>query len=75
MTKIITGENQFQILAHSFSVSPSNEGYTLNYSADGVNFSAWPDATPANDTLVVNGIGKNMWFRLNGNASNVTITY
>lgn len=75
MTKIITGENQFQVLAHSFSVSPSNEGYTLNYSADGVNFTPWTEATPAEETLVVNGIGKNMWFKLAGNQSNVTITY
>lgn len=75
MTKIITGEQPFQILAHSFSVSPSSEGYTLNFSANGTDYSAWSEATPANDTLVVNGIAKSMWFKLSGNNSEVSITY
>lgn len=75
MTKIITGEQPFQILAHSFSVSPSSEGYTLNYSANGTEYTAWSEATPANDTLVVNGIAKSMWFKLSGNNSEVSITY
>lgn len=71
----ITGEKPFQILAHSFAVSPSSEGYTLNYSADGVHFTAWEEATPANETLVVNGVAKQMFFKLSGNASEVEITY
>lgn len=73
--KIVEGENQFQILAHSFAVSPSNEGYTLAYSADGVNFTDWSEATPANETLVVNGIAKSMYFKLKGNNSNVIIIF
>ena len=72
---IVNGENQFQVLAHSFAVSPSAEGYTLNYSADGITYSAWDEATPANEVLVVNGIAKEMYFKLVGNASNVNITY
>ena len=32
----IKGEAPFQVLSHSFIVSPSEEGYTLNYSADGI---------------------------------------
>ena len=75
MTKIITGEQPFQILAHSFSVSPSAEGYTLNYSANGTEYTAWTEATPANETLVVNSIAKSMWFKLSGNNSEVSITY
>lgn len=75
MTKIITGEQPFQILAHSFSVSPSTEGYTLNYSANGTDYTAWTEATPANETLVVNSIAKSMWFKLSGNNSEVSITY
>ncbi len=71
----ITGEAPFQVLAHSFSVSPSAEGYTLNYSADGYNYTAYTDATPANENLIVNGIACGMYFKLAGNASEVTIQY
>lgn len=74
-TKIITGAQPFQVLAHSFSVSPSSEGYTLNYSANGEDYTAWTETTPANETLVVNGIAKSMWFKLVGNNSEVSITY
>lgn len=71
----ITGETPFQVLAHSFSVSPSAEGYTLNYSADGYNYTAYTEATPANENLIVNGIAAGMYFKLSGNASEVTIQY
>ena len=75
MIKVIKAEEQFQVLAHSFSVSPSNEGYTLNYSADGKDFTAYEEETPANEVLIVNGIAKNMWFKLVGNNSDVTINF
>lgn len=71
----ITGEAPFQVLAHSFSCSPSAEGYTLNYSANGIDYTPWEEATPANETLVVNGVAKMMYFKLVGNASDVDITY
>lgn len=71
----ITGEAPFQVLAHSFAISPSTEGYTLNYSANGVQYTPWEEATPANENLVVNGVAKMMYFKLVGNASDVDITY
>lgn len=71
----ITGEQPFQVLAHSFAVSSSEDGYTLEYSANGVDYTEWDEATPANETLVVNGIAKMMYFRLKGNTSEVDITY
>lgn len=72
--KIITGEMPFQVLAHSFSVY-SESGYTLNYSADGVHYTAYDEATPAAETLIVNGVAKNMFFKLGGNSGEATITY
>ena len=75
MTFKISGETPFQVLAHSFTVSPSSEGYTLNYSADGVNYTAYSDATPANENLIVNGIAWGQYIKLAGNASEVTINY
>ena len=71
----IKGEQPFQILAHSFAVTPSAEGYTLNYSANGVEYTAWEEATPANEVLVVNGVAKLMYFKLVGNASDVEINF
>ena len=73
--KTISGETPFQVLAHSWAASPSAEGYTLNYSADGINYTAYTEETPANEVLIVNGVAKNMWFKLAGNNSEVTITY
>lgn len=73
--RVISGEDAFQVLAHSFSVSPSNEGYTLNYSANGTDWTAYDEATPSGENLIVNGIAKGMWFKLEGNASNVEIIY
>lgn len=71
----ITGEKPFQVLAHSFAVSPSDEGYVLEYSANGVNYTEWEEATPADENLIVNGIAKGMYFRLKGNESDVVINY
>lgn len=73
--KIISKGEQFQVLAHSFAVSPSNETYTLQYSADGKDFTDWSENTPANEVLVVNGIASGMYFKLKNNNSNVIITF
>lgn len=71
----VKGEQPFQILAHSFAVTPSSEGYTLNYSANGEEYTAWEEATPANEVLVVNGVAKLMYFKLVGNQSDVEINF
>lgn len=71
----VQGETIFYIPSNEFAISPSAEGYTLAYSADGVNFTNYEEATPAGETLVVNGIPKFMKFKLVGNNSTVTIQY
>lgn len=73
--KIVSGEQPFSVLAHSFSVGHSTSGFTLLYSAGDDKFTAWSAATPSNETLVVNNIAKNMIFKLSGNTDNVIITY
>lgn len=75
VNKVIQAETPFQVLAHSFAISPSAEGYTLNYSANGTDYTAWAEATQANDTCVVNGAAKGMWFKLVGNKSEVEVNY
>lgn len=75
MDRKITGENHFQVSATNFAVSPSTTGYTLMYSADGINFTAWEEKTPANETLVVSGAVNGMYYYLAGNGSEVQITW
>ena len=71
----ITGEAAFQVNAPTFAISPSAQGYTLLISADGVTFTEWFEETPANKTQVVTNAACGMFFKLDGNASEVTIAY
>ena len=71
----INGEQPFSVLAHSFAVGQTSNGYTLMYSAGDGNFTAWSAATPSNETLIVNGIAKGMIFKLSGNTDEVIIKY
>lgn len=75
MTIKVSGETPVQILAHSFVVSQSESGYTFNYSGDGINWTAYSEATPANEDLIVNGIAWGTYIKLAGNTSEVTINY
>jgi len=76
MNKItISGEQVFQILAHSMTIGQSTSGYTLMYSAGDNKFTAWSEATPANETCIVNNFAKGTSFYLSGNTDNVIITY
>ena len=71
----ISGETPFQVLSHSFIVSQSESGYTLNYSGDGITWTAYDEATPANEDLIVNGIAFGTYVKLANNTSEVTINY
>lgn len=70
----ITGEAPFQVLTNNFSISPSNEGYTLQISADGENFSNL-FTVAANTTRLVTGVAANSYYRLSGNQSEVVINW
>ena len=71
----IIGEAVFQIVAAAFAISPSASGYTLNYSVDGVNWTAYEEATEADKTELVNSPVAGMYYKLAGNTSEVTIRY
>ena len=71
----IKGENKFKIPAHSFTISPSTESYTLGYSADGINFTEWEDSVPIGDNLVITDAPLNLTFKLIGNTSDLIVTY
>ena len=68
--KKISGEEPFQIPSDKFIIGASASGYTLNYSADGESWTAWEDATAANDNQVVVNIPINTYCKLSGNTSN-----
>ena len=74
--KKINKAESFQIPADKFIIGPSASGYTLNYSADGITWTAWSDSTAANKNQVVVGIPFNTYVKLAGNTSdNVIIRY
>lgn len=75
MTIKISGETPVQILAHSAVISQSASGYVLNYSGDGLSWTAYPEATPANEDLIINGLAWGTYIKLVGNTSEVTINF
>lgn len=74
MQILINGEDVFQILSDSFSVSPSAEGYVLQISADGTNFSDL-FTVAANTTRMVTGVANGSYYKLYGNNSEVTVNW
>lgn len=74
-TMKVTGENPFQVIGKGFAIGPSKEGYTLNYSADGVNWTAYEEATEAEKTELVNSPVPGLYYKLVGNASTVTVRF
>jgi len=74
MTTKIIGEQQVQILSPSFSISPSNENYVLNISADGKNFSPL-FAVSAGVTRLVSNVAPGSYYKLVGNESEVLINW
>ena len=70
----INGEQPFQVMADSFSVSPSESGYDLYLSADGVNYSNF--ATVASGvTRQFTGMNDGNYYRLMGNTSLVKVNW
>lgn len=70
----ILGNAPFQVLATNFSISPSAEGYTLQVSADGVNYSDL-FTVGAGVTRMVTGVASGSYYRCNGNQSEIQINW
>jgi len=74
--KKINKAESFQVPSDKFIISASASGYTFNYSADGITWNAWEDATPANKNQVVVGLPVNTYCKLVGNtADEILIRY
>lgn len=66
--KKIYADAAFQVLSHSFSVSPSQNSYILQYSASGREgeWTDYEEEVPADETLIVNGCAFGQYIRLDG---------
>ena len=71
----VSGEEVFYVQSNAFAISPSAQGYTLNYSVDGENFTAYETATPSGETAIVNFAVAGMSYKLVGNEDDVYIQY
>lgn len=74
MIKYIENEECFTAINGTVMLSPSNEECYLEYSADGVNFSQWPDKIPAGEPLMIIANQLNhAIFRLSGNQTRIRL--
>ncbi len=75
MAKItVHGEEVFRAQKDQFAVAPTSAGYTVAYSANGVDFTNDTDAVvPANENLVYLGAMTFGYYKLVGNADNVEV--
>lgn len=73
MQVTVLGEQKFKVVKDQFMVGPSASGYTLAYSANGVDFTNYSEATPAGENLIVNGFMQYGWAKLVGNTGEVDV--
>lgn len=75
MAKItVHGEEVFRAQKDQFAVAPSESGYQVAYSANGVDFTNDADAiVPANENLVYLGAMTYGFYKLVGNSDNVEV--
>lgn len=74
-TVSVPGETIFRVPVGNFALSPSAEGYTLNYSVNGVNFDAWDTATAAGKNEIITNAHCGLYYKCVGNQSNLTLQY
>ena len=74
MLQKVSGEQPFQILTNSFSISPSQSSYDLEISADGKNYSKLFTVS-ANVTKLVTSVASGSFYRLKGNTDTVVINW
>ena len=70
----ITGEQPFQVLSDSFSISPSEQNYIVQVSADGTNYSDL-FAVSAGQTKMCTGMSNGSFYRLKNNQSEVSVNW
>lgn len=73
--QIVKGNTPFKVLSNTFTVGPAAESYSLMYAVerDG-EYTAYPDAVPANEVLICNGCTPYTFFKLEGVGTDEEIT-
>lgn len=67
----VSGEAKFRAQRDQFAIAPTSAGYTIAYSANGVDFTEDTDAVvPANENLVYLGAMTYGWYKMVGNTDN-----
>ena len=74
MIQKIQGEQPFQVLATNFSISPSEQNYTLQISADGENYSDL-FVVSAGQTKMVTAVANGSYYRCKYNETELSINW
>ncbi len=74
MRQTILNEQPFQVLTTAFSIGPSETGYDLQISADGVNFSTL-FSVPADTTRMITNVARGSTYRCLGNEGEVVVNW
>lgn len=70
----ISSEQPFQIMASAFIIGASQSGYTLQFSADGTNYSDLFSVGAGVERMVTN-VAANAYYKLRGNTGDVSVNY
>ena len=63
----VTGETPFKCLKSSMAIGPTSSGYTLNYAVTKEGpWTAYDEASPSDECVVVTGMVPYLWFKLDG---------
>ena len=71
----IKGDKPFTTPTHSFAIGECESEYTLCYSVDGNNWTAYDEATPSGETAIVNFGIPNLLYKLSGATGDILIQY
>lgn len=75
MKIIVKKEAPFQVTGDSIAISPSNEGYELYFSADGLSYTSTGKVVPANTAFQYKAKTEGLFYKLVGNDSDVTVSF
>lgn len=76
MKILVNGEETFRSRGNNMAIAPTSNGYTLEFSVDNTIFSAYGDAIPAGENLLISDAVSGMYFRMAGNTDeNVTVRF
>ena len=69
MQILISKDEIFRSYGKSMAVASTFEGYTLQYSVDGENWTQYAEQIPAGENLIVNDLVQGIYLQLVGNVN------